>query len=100
VARRRFELAVRLSLGATSADIRRLVVRDTVRPVVFGVVAGIVAAWWAAQFLEAFVLEVRLRDPWTYGLVVTVLITTAVLAAWAPARLAGRTDPSSVLRGA
>jgi putative ABC transport system permease protein len=100
VARRRFELAVRLSLGATAADIRRLVVRDTARPVLVGAVGGIVATWWSAQFLERFVFEIRVRDPWTYGVVVAVLITTAILAAWVPACLAGRTDPASVLRTA
>jgi hypothetical protein len=98
VARRRFELGVRLSLGATASDIRRLVIRGALRPVVAGSAAGLVATWWAAQFLQAFVFEVDARDPWTYGLVALVLVATAVVAAWIPARRAARTDPSVVLR--
>jgi predicted permease len=98
VARRRYELGVRASLGATAADIRRLVVRTALRPVLVGAAAGLVAAWWLGQFLQSFLVEVDARDPWTGVLVAGVLVTTAVVAVWRPARQAAAIDPAVTLR--
>jgi putative ABC transport system permease protein len=98
VARRRFELGVRMALGASTTDIRRLVIRDAVRPVLFGTAAGLAAAWWAGQFLQAFVFEIDARDPWTLGSIALVLVAAAVLATWLPANRAAQTDPTTVLR--
>jgi putative ABC transport system permease protein len=98
VARRRRELGVRMALGATRADVRRLIVRSVVRPVAVGIAAGIGAAWWLGRFLQAFVFEVDARDPWTSVLVSMVLLATAVLGVSLPARRAANTDPSIVLR--
>src|SRR5690606_3070010 len=98
VARRRFELGVRLTLGATRDDVRGLILRGVVQPVIVGTVLGLAAAWWLAQFLQAFVFEVDARDPWTATLVAAMLVLTAVLAGWLPARRAARTDPAIVLR--
>jgi predicted lysophospholipase L1 biosynthesis ABC-type transport system permease subunit len=98
VARRRHEMGVRLTLGATGRDLRRLVIRAAVSPVLIGSTIGLLVTWWAAQFLQAFLFEVDARDPWTYGLVALTLVATAVVAAWLPARRAARTDPAMVLR--
>jgi len=98
VARRRREMGIRLALGATARDLRRAVIGVAVRPVILGAAAGLILTWWAAQFLQAFLFEVDARDPWTFALVALVLVATAVLAAWLPARRAARTDPASVLR--
>ena len=100
VARRRFEVGVRVSLGATAAQIRRLVVRESLRPVVVGALMGLLAAWWAGRFLQTFVTDVDARDPRTLALVVIVLVVTAIVAAWLPATRASRIDPASVLRSA
>jgi putative ABC transport system permease protein len=98
VAQRRFELGVRLTMGATAADIRQLVIRRALRPVLIGSAAGLVATWWAARYIQGFLFEVDAHDPWTLGLVALVLIITAVVAVWLPARRAARTDPTAVLR--
>jgi predicted permease len=98
VTQRRYEMGVRLALGATGRDVGRLVLSTAVRPVLVGSAAGLVAAWWAGQFLQAFLVDVDARDPWTYALVALTLVATAVVAAWLPARRAARTDPAEVLR--
>jgi predicted permease len=97
-ARRRYELGVRVSLGATAAEIRRLMIRDSLRPVVAGAVAGISIAWWTATYAESLVHQVDVRDPWTLAMVAGVLVVTAVLAAWIPASRAARVDPIVTLR--
>jgi hypothetical protein len=98
VARRRREVGVRMTLGATRRDIGRLVLQRSLRPVLIGASAGLVVSWWAAAFLQAFLFEVDARDPGTLALVVLVLVVTAILAAWLPMRRATRTDPALVLR--
>jgi predicted permease len=98
VARRRYEMGVRSALGADGRDLRRLVFVEAVRPMALGIAAGCLMTWWAATFLQAFLFEVDARDPWTYLLVGAVLLATAMLATWIPARRAARTDPAAVLR--
>jgi predicted permease len=98
VARRRREMGVRLALGATPGDLRRTVIGTAVRPVLIGAAGGLTTALWAAQFLQSFLVDVDARDPWTYALVALVLVATAVVAAWLPARRAAKTDPAQVLR--
>jgi predicted permease len=98
VAQRRYEMGVRMALGATARDIGQLVVGKAVRPVLVGAAAGLAVTWWAAQYLQSFLVDVDARDPGTFGVVALVLVATAVVAAWLPARRAARTDPASVLR--
>jgi hypothetical protein len=98
VATRRREMGVRLSLGASPADLVQRILRDSVRPAMIGVTIGVLASIWAAQFLQSFLHQVDARDPWTLVVVAITLVTVAVAAAWIPARRASRTDPTEVLR--
>jgi ABC-type antimicrobial peptide transport system permease subunit len=98
VAMRRSEMGVRMSLGATAGNLQRLVIREALTPVVVGILAGLIVTYWGAKFLQSFLYHVDARDPVTYVLVVLVLIATAIVAAWLPARRAARTDPATVLR--
>lgn len=98
VALRRPEMGLRMALGATQPEIRRLVIGDALRPVAIGVAAGLLAAYWAAKFTQTLVYETDVRDPWTLAVVAGVLLASAVLAAWLPARRASHVDPAVVLR--
>ena len=98
-ARRRFEVGVRMSLGATAGDVLRLIVGQSLRPVLAGTAAGLLLAWWAAPFLQEFV-QIDARGVQIFGVVTVVFVATVVTAAWLPARRASRTDPSSALREA
>jgi putative ABC transport system permease protein len=97
-ARRRFEMGIRLALGATKGQVLNVVLRAAVRPVLVGVVAGVIATWWAAQFVQSFIFEVDARGAETLVFVSVVLVLTAIGAAWQPARRAARTDPAVVLK--
>ncbi len=98
VARRKYEIGVRVSLGATTRDIQRLIIRSAIQPLAIGAAFGLTAAWWAGRYLQAFVFDVNARDPVLYAFVLGLLLATGVVAAWSPARRATRTDPTTALR--
>jgi putative ABC transport system permease protein len=95
---RRREMGVRLALGATPVDLVRLVIREALVPVAVGAALGVTCALVAADRLQVLLYRADARDPGTALLVCVVLLTTAVIAAWVPARRAGRVDPATVLR--
>jgi predicted permease len=96
--RRRHEVGVRMTLGASAAQIRRLVILGAARPAALGVLIGGIAAYWSAGLLESFLYQVDGRDPLSYAAVGLLLGSAVGLAAWLPARRAARTDPATVLR--
>jgi predicted permease len=96
--RRRYEMGIRLTLGATRRQVRQLIIGGAVRPVAIGALAGLGVCWWAAKFLQGYLFEVDARDPTTYALVASVFLVTAALASWWPARTASSVDPSTSLR--
>jgi putative ABC transport system permease protein len=98
VRQRRVEIGIRLALGATRHRVLAHILRDAVWPVALGSMAGLVVAWWAGTFLQSFLHQVDARAPGTLVMVGTVLVVTAVVAAWIPARRASRVDPATVLR--
>lgn len=104
VEQRTKEIGLRMALGATTADVARLVLSQSIRPVGGGLLLGGVAAAGLSALLlatpaAATVGEiVRVRDPIAYG-VSALAITAACLAAAAiPAARAARLDPTRTLR--
>jgi putative ABC transport system permease protein len=94
----RRELGIRLALGAERSRIERDVVSHGVRLALYGSAIGLVGAWSVGRFLESRLFEVDGNDPVTLLLAVAVLLVTATLASWLPARRAGRTDPLETLK--
>lgn len=100
VGQRQAEMGVRLALGATPADLQRMVVRQGAFMAGAGVVVGIVAALGAAQLIKSMLPGITPSDPLTFVVVPLALVLVALVAAWIPARRAGATDPVIALRGA
>jgi hypothetical protein len=98
VLQRQREFGIRLALGATPADLRRLVHHRTFALAGMGVAAGTVVAWLLARLLAAVWYGVRTTDPMTWVSVVAVIAMTTVAAAWLPARRATRVNPVTLLR--
>jgi predicted permease len=97
VARRRPEMGLRLALGASSAGVTALMVRQAMVPVAAGAVAGIGLAALAAGRLAPLLHGVTPGDPWTYAGATGLLMGAALVAAWIPGRRAGRVDPVKTL---
>ncbi|HUG39145.1 MAG TPA: ABC transporter permease [Longimicrobiales bacterium] len=98
VARRRPELGIRMALGADARAIRRLVVLRGLGPVAVGAAAGLAAGLLATRALAAFLFGISTTDPATFLAAPLLLLAVAGIAAWLPARRAGRLAPQEVLR--
>lgn len=98
VEQRRGEMGIRMALGASSSNLRTLVVRQGLTPVLAGLAAGLVIAAALGRILSGMLFEVRLTDPLTLAAVAVVLIVVAALACYVPAWRATRSDPLNALR--
>jgi putative ABC transport system permease protein len=95
---RQREFGIRVALGASPADLRRLVHRGSVAIAVAGLAAGVALAWALGRLLTSVQYQVRSDDPLTWLVVSLVIGVTAAAAAWRPARQAMRADPVALLR--
>jgi predicted permease len=97
VRRRTRELGTRLALGASRADIVRLVMRQAAWIAGVGLVVGAVAGLAAARAAASLLYGVPPWDPLSLGAAGLVLALTAFGASYLPARRAGRLDPARTL---
>jgi putative ABC transport system permease protein len=98
VARRTREIGIRISLGASRAEVLRMVVGQGMTQVLAGAAAGIVGALLLAQLMAKMLYGVRPSDPVTFGGVAVVLGVAALLATCVPARKAIQIEPMAALR--
>jgi len=98
VGRRIPEIGLRMTLGATPGQVEWLIARRALWMVGCGLAAGLAVAALAGQVLRSFLFEVSPLDPVALAAAVAMLIATAVVAAYLPARRASRIDPTVALR--
>jgi ABC-type antimicrobial peptide transport system permease subunit len=98
VARRAKEVGIRLSLGADSASVVRMLTGGGMKLVAIGCVIGLLVAAALAQLLSRLLYGVPALDPLTFVGVPLVLAAVAFVAAWVPARRVTRIDPVGALR--
>ena len=102
VARRTREIGVRMALGATRADIARLILSSGVRPIAAGIAGGFLlvvpGAVALSRVFEQTPVPVRAGDPLPYLCVAAVLGTAALLTMLVPARRAALMAPAQSLR--
>ncbi|HMC61278.1 MAG TPA: ABC transporter permease, partial [Candidatus Solibacter sp.] len=98
VARRTREIGIRMALGAGSAQVRRLVVREVAFMLAAGTAAGVAAAAAAGKFVQSFLFGMKPLDAVVYGLAAGLLWLIALGAAYLPVRRATSVDPMVALR--
>ena len=98
VSRRTREIGVRMALGASPAEVLRLVIGQGARVALAGGAVGLAAALVLTRWMAGVLYGVRPTDPLTYAAVAAALVGIALVASWLPARRASRLDPVAALR--
>jgi predicted permease len=98
VSQRTQEIGVRIAIGATVGDIRDLVLRQGVRPIGMGLAFGIAASLGVNRILKSQLVQVSPSDPMTLMVAAAVLVVSAAIGCWIPARRAALVDPVVALR--
>jgi len=98
VVRRRRELGIRAALGARSAQLRGLVLRDTARLVGIGLIAGLGLAVAGARLIRSLLYQVEPLDPLVLITTAAAIFGLALLISLRPALEATRVDLNRTLR--
>jgi predicted permease len=98
VEQRTGEIGVRMALGAQTADVLRMVVRQGMTPVIIGLGIGLAATFAVGRLLQTQLYEVKATDPFLLSLTAVTLTVVAVLACLIPARRATLVNPIQALR--
>ena len=98
VAQRAREFGIRMAMGAASASVVRMVVREGLVLAAAGAAVGVAAAMALAPALRSLLYGVQPMDIPTFAIVTTLLFIVAAAAAYLPARRATAVDPTTALR--
>ena len=98
VAQRTHEIGIRMAVGAQRSDVVGMILRQGLMLAATGIAIGLLLSFALMGFLKSLLFGVRDRDPFSFAVVVIVLIGAAVLACYIPARRAAKVDPMVALR--
>lgn len=98
VSRRRSEIGIRLALGASHANVLRLVVSHGMRPVVVGLGVGAIGAAALSRFMTSLLFGVSPADVPTFVAGALLLVIAAAVSCYVPARGALAVDVVAALR--
>jgi predicted permease len=98
VVQRTREIGVRLAIGATPAEVLRLVVGQGTHLAALGVAIGLIGAAALTRLMRTLLFEVGPLDPASFIASAALLLAVAALASYLPARRASMIDPQSAIR--
>jgi putative ABC transport system permease protein len=98
VSRRTSEIGIRMALGADSADVVGMVLRQGIWPAVLGMALGLLLSMLGARLLESLLFGVAPHDLLTLAGATATLAVVVVATTLVPARRASMVPPVSALR--
>jgi len=98
IGQRAGEFGLRAALGAEPGDVTRMVLGEAVRVAMMGVLIGVPAGLAATRLIRAQLFGVGTIDLPSLSLAIVVLVATAVVASYLPARRAAKVSPLEALR--
>jgi putative ABC transport system permease protein len=98
VSQRGHEIGVRMALGAQTADVVKLILRNGMLLVVIGLAIGLLGAFAITRIMSTLLFGVTPTDMLTFASVSGLLLAVAMLACYIPARRATKIDPLKSLR--
>lgn len=98
VAQRTREIAIRMALGASSGDMRSMVLRQAGTLGAIGGIIGLALAAGVGTLAQVILVGVAPVDPVSFGSTALLFVVVLAIAAWTPASRAAATDPAVALR--
>ncbi|HEV3459063.1 MAG TPA: FtsX-like permease family protein [Thermoanaerobaculia bacterium] len=98
VTQRQREIGLRMAFGARPAGILRLVITQGLTLAIAGVAGGVLASLLLTRLTARLLYGIGANDAATLWQAACVLLGTALLACWLPARRAASVDPMVTLR--
>lgn len=98
VSQRTKEIGVRMAIGATAGNIRRMILRDGMAPAAIGMMLGLAGSLAVNRVLQSQLVGVSPYDPVTMTGAPLALLFVALLACQIPAARAVKVDPAVALR--
>ncbi len=98
VTRQTQEIGIRMALGATPSIVQRSILSRTLKLVSIGIAAGAAGSIAVSRLIASLLFHTEPNDPIIFTLVITILVTAALAAAYIPAQRATRIDPATALR--
>jgi putative ABC transport system permease protein len=98
VGERRHEIGVRMALGATRERVVRMVLGEGIVLAVVGLVLGLIGAYFVGRAMRSTLFGVGAIDVSAFCAVGSILIASALVACYFPARRAAAVEPMKALR--
>ena len=98
VGQRRHEIGVRMALGASGADVMRLIAGRSFRLIGAGAALGVLVGWGIGLAMRNILFGVGAADPLTYAAVLGIVGVCGAVATYLPAHRAIAIDPMAVLK--
>jgi putative ABC transport system permease protein len=98
VASRVREIGIRMAIGASPAEIGRLILRQSLIPVALGLAIGLAGTFALSEFLRALLFHVQPRDPLTLAAAAIAILVISPVALYVPLRRATSVDCTVALR--
>jgi predicted permease len=98
VTSRTSEIGLRIALGAERYAVTALVMREALTLAAAGAIAGVGLALAGGRLVARFLHDLQPTDPLALGAAATLMLLTATVTAYLPARRAARVDPIEALR--
>jgi putative ABC transport system permease protein len=98
VSQRAREIGVRMALGATRANVMRMVLLNACVLLASGLIIGGVGAWFLSAAARTFLFSIEATDPRAFAAAFLLLALAALVASVIPARRAASLDPMGALR--
>jgi len=98
IAQRSHEIGVRMAVGAELAQVRFMLLRQSMLPLTLGLAIGVAGAFALANSLQALIYNAPALDGVTCGGVALLLSLAAATAIWSATRRILNSDPIRTLR--
>jgi putative ABC transport system permease protein len=98
VAQRTHEIGLRIALGAGPRQVLRLVLGEGMLLALIGLAVGLASTYFVGRLMKTVLYEINAIDPAAISAVTAVLLLSALLACYIPARRATQVDPMVALR--